>query len=522
MIDLHGVALLDDMLPLWAGRQPNAVALWCDGRETSYAELDARATQVANGLIAMGLPPQSRIGFLGKNSDRYFELFFGAAKANMVVVAINWRLAPPEISYILKDSDCEIIFIGADYMDVMTEIAPDLPRLSHFIAMDGGHAKWSAFDDWRMRQSTAKPAQTATPDSDVIQLYTSGTTGNPKGVQLTHGNYFDLFNQANHAGWAKLEPNATQLVAMPLFHVAGVNMGIIGLAQGARSIILREVDIPTILRLIPEHRVEAAFLVPAVIMFMVQAAEKMPVDFSSLKLIYYGASPIAEELLLQAKALFKCEFAQLYGLTETLGGATCLGPEDHDPARGKLRSCGKPHVGVDIRIVDEEGRDVPNGAVGEIVYKSKSLMKGYWNNPEATAKSIRQGWFHTGDAGFFDDDGFLYIHDRVKDMIVSGGENIYPAEVENALFAHPAIADVAVIGVPDDKWGEAVKAIIVLKPNTDLEIDTLREWARSRIASYKLPKSLDIVPSLPRNPTGKILRRTLREPYWADRERRVN
>jgi fatty-acyl-CoA synthase len=309
---------------------------------------------------------------------------------------------------------------------------------------------------------------------------------------------------------------------MPLFHVAGVNMGVVGLAQGARSVILKDVDIPLLLGLISSQKVKAAFLVPAVIMFMVQAATKAPVDVSSLRAIFYGASPIAEDLLLEAKRLFNCDFFQLYGLTETLGGATCLSAADHDPARGKLRSCGKPHVGVEIRIISGDGRQLAAGEVGEIIYRSASLMKGYWNNPDATAKSVRDGWFYTGDAGFFDADGYLYIHDRVKDMIVSGGENIYPAEVENALFGHPDIADVAVIGVPDPTWGEAVKAIIVLKPDASLTIEQLRDWARARIAGYKLPKSLDLVASLPRNPTGKILRRELREPYWANQARRVN
>jgi len=237
--------------------------------------------------------------------------------------------------------------------------------------------------------------------------------------------------------------------------------------------------------------------------------------------VIYGASPIAEELLVQASAAFKCDFMQVYGLTETTGCATHLPPADHDPARGKLRSCGKPNTGVDIRIVDENGKDVPQGEVGEIIMRAKSNMKGYWHNDAATQDAIRDGYFYTGDAGFLDDEGYVFIHDRVKDMIVSGGENVYPAEVENALFAHPQIADVAVIGVPDERWGEAVKACVVLEMGADVQAQDIIDWARERIAGYKLPKSVDFIDALPRNPSGKILRRELREPYWEGHERRV-
>jgi fatty-acyl-CoA synthase len=245
-------------------------------------------------------------------------------------------------------------------------------------------------------------------------------------------------------------------------------------------------------------------------------------DFSKLKSLSYGASPISDEVLQRAQRTFGCEFVQLYGLTETLGAGTYLPPQAHDPARGKLRSCGIPVPGVEIKVVDGEGREVKTGEVGEIVIRGRNIMKGYWNKPEATQNSIRDGWFASGDAGFFDADGYLYIHDRVKDMIVSGGENIYPAEVENALFGHPAVADVAVIGVPDERWGEAVKAIVVKKPDSDVMPADIIAYARERIAGYKLPKSVDFIEALPRNPSGKILRRELREPYWKGQTRRVN
>ena len=360
------------------------------------------------------------------------------------------------------------------------------------------------------------------PGDDVIQLYTSGTTGHPKGVQLTSGNYLAIIRAAEEMGVGAYGPDDVILIAMPFFHVAGVNIGLFSLAQGSRGIVLGDIDPQAILKLIETKKINHAFLVPAVILFLTQQPNVHKTDFSSLKMISYGASPIAADLLLAAKEIMGCDFMQVYGLTETTGGGTTLPPEDHDPARGKLRSCGRPSPGHDIRVVDADGRALPPGDVGEIQIRASNVMKGYWNKPDASAKALEGGWFRTGDAGYFDKEGYLYIHDRVKDMIVSGGENIYPAEVENAIFGHPAVADVAVIGVPDEKWGEAVKAIIVRKPGVAAEASDIIAYARDRIAGYKLPKSVDFVDALPRNPTGKILRRELRAPYWEGRARQVN
>jgi fatty-acyl-CoA synthase len=341
-------------------------------------------------------------------------------------------------------------------------------------------------------------------------------------VQLTSANYLSIFKCLGDMPLGNYEYDDNVLIAMPFFHVAGVNIGLLVLAQGAHGVVLGDIDPTEILRLFEAKKISYAFIVPAVILFLLQHPKAKTTDFSSLKNISYGASPISDEVLLGAQKLFGCEFLQVYGLTETTGGGTFLAPEDHDPARGKLRSCGKPAPGHEIRVVDDKGQTVPQGEVGEIVVKSDNVMKGYWNNADATKASIKDRWFHTGDAGFFDKDGFLYIHDRVKDMIVSGGENIYPAEVENAIFGHPGVADVAVIGVPDVKWGEAVKAIVVKKAGFEPNPDEIIAWARERIAGYKLPKSVDFTATIPRNPSGKVLRRELRKPYWEGRERQVN
>ncbi|MCE9521930.1 MAG: long-chain-fatty-acid--CoA ligase [Alphaproteobacteria bacterium] len=521
MYDFTGLKVLSDISRQQAKKRGNSVAMHFQGRDTTYAALDKQTSQVANGLIALGQKPDARIGYMGMNSDTYFEVLLGAFKSNTVIVGVNWRLAGPEIVYVMNDAGCEVIFVGAEFAPMIEAIKKDCPKLKHIIALDGGHATWPAYFAWRDKQSDKDPHLPTKQDDDAIQLYTSGTTGNPKGVQLTNGNYMAFFKSATDAKWGEFDAGEPNLVAMPNFHVAGTNMGLNTLAQGSFGVVMKTVTPDGVFDMIEKYRVQNMFLVPAVILMLVQHPRIKTTDISCVKRIFYGASPITEELLKTAQAIFKgCGFTQLYGLTETVGAGTALQPEDH---RGTLlRSCGKPYPGLEIKVFDENGKDAPQGAVGEIAIKGGTVMKGYWNKPEATAKSIKDGWFYTGDAGFFDQDGFLFIHDRVKDRIVSGGENIYPAEVENAVFGHAAVADVAVIGVPDDKWGEAVKAIVVLKPGQTATAEDIIAFTRSRIAGYKLPKSVDFIEALPRNPSGKILRRELREPYWAGRARRVN
>jgi acyl-CoA synthetase (AMP-forming)/AMP-acid ligase II len=291
---------------------------------------------------------------------------------------------------------------------------------------------------------------------------------------------------------------------------------------GAELVITRDADPAEILELIEGQGITHAFLVPAVINFLLQHPACKGTDFSSLSTILYGASPIPEKLLKSAIETFACDFVQAYGLTETTGAVALLPPLDHVSGGPRLRACGLPVFGAEVRTVDAHGEDCPIGEVGEIIVRGGMVMRGYWNRADATAEAIRDGWFHSGDAGYFDEDGYLYIHDRVKDMIVSGGENVYPAEVESALFAHEGVADVAVIGVPDERWGEAVKAVVVRKEGSKVSDRDLIDACRSRIAGFKTPRSVDFVDELPRNPTGKVLKRELREKYWAGRDRGVN
>jgi acyl-CoA synthetase (AMP-forming)/AMP-acid ligase II len=510
------VATLAEIIRHQAAARPAAPALTFADRDTSYAELDRRSSRVANGLIAAGIEPQSRIALIDKNHDSFYEIWFGAAKANAVLVPVNWRLAPPEIAFVINDCGAEMLFVGADFLDTVAAIRDRLPRVRAVIVTDGD------YPDWRDRHPDADPALPAAGDDVCVQMYTSGTTGLPKGAQLTNANVLAELAVVTRGDWAAWGPEDTSLVVMPLFHIAGSAYGLFGLYNGARNVLLREVVPQHILEAIGRYRVTKLLLVPAAILFVLECPAITAADLSSLQLLIYGASPIPTQLLRRAIAVFKCRFAQAYGATETTAAITILEPDDHrDLDSERLQSCGRPLPGVEIRIVGPAGDDLPPRQVGEIVCRSPLVMKGYWNQPEATARAMDGAWFRTGDAGYRDEDGYLYIYDRVKDMIVSGGENIYPAEVESALYGHPAIADVAVIGVPDMRWGEAVKAIVVPKPGECPSEADIIAYARGSIAGYKLPKSVEFAEVLPRNASGKILKRQLRERYWQGAARQV-
>ncbi len=507
----------------WRVQQSGSkVAQKFEDRETTYDQLDVFSNKVSQGLIKEGCRPNSRAAYLGKNSDYFFEFMYGTVKSKTVAVGVNWRLAPPEVAFILNDSKSEILFVGPEFFGLIEEIKDDIPSVKKIITVGGVHEEWEDYLAWRDSQVNEDPLFETYGNDDVIQLYTSGTTGHPKGVQLTNDNFSSAGLMSESAMYKDLKEGDTNLVCMPIFHVAGTNMGLSGMYTGARNIIIPEIDPGLILKLIEEERIQHALFVPAVILFLVSHPEAQNTDFSSLETVIYGASPITDDTLLKAMELMDCSFWQVYGLTETNGAITYLAPEDHDPANGKLRSCGQAGKDVGLRVVDEDDNDVPVGEVGEVIIQSDNNMKGYWNRPEATAESIKNGWFYSGDIGYFDDEGYLYIHDRVKDMIVSGGENIYPAEVENALVSHPSISDAAVIGIPDDRWGEATKAFIVQAEGEKLSEDEVISYVRTQIAGYKCPKTVEHIDELPRNPSGKILRKDLRAPYWEGKERNVS
>jgi long-chain acyl-CoA synthetase len=358
-------------------------------------------------------------------------------------------------------------------------------------------------------------------------LYTSGTTGRPKGVVLASANLLRSRKALSQAsmGWNEWQEGETNLVAMPIAHIGGSGWGLVGILNGVRNIVTREFNPIEAIEMIEKERIAKMFMVPAALQFIIRMPRAREIDYSSLKHILYGASPMPVALLQECMEVFGCEFCQQYGMTETTGTIIYLPPQDHDPKGARrMASAGLPMPGVEIRIMDADGKVLGPNQTGEICTRSVANMVGYWRNDKATSDTVdNEGWLRTGDAGYLDEDGYLFIQDRIKDMICSGAENVYPAEVENAIHGHPDVAEVAVIGVPDDTWGEAVKAIVVPKPGAAPNADSIIAFARERIAHFKAPKSVDIrAEPLPRSASGKILRRELREPYWAGRDRRVN
>jgi len=525
MSDIQETANLADMVRARAKNHGDAVAFEFEGRQTSFAQFDVLTNRVANALQATGVRPRERVAYLGKNSDSYFELLLGAIKANVVMAPVNWRLAGPEIAFIVEDCKAPVLFAGPEFIELVDRIRPQLPSVRTFVATEGAAPGWLSYAAWRDAQSGEDPQVPIDRKDIAIQLYTSGTTGKPKGAMLSHANFFNLVETGRDQkpDWNKWNEDDVSLVAMPIFHIGGSGWGVMGLYHGAKGVIAREFDPTKVLDFFEQSGITKLFMVPAAMQFVVRQPRARSVDFSRLKYMLYGASPIPAALLKECIEVFKCGFVQMYGMTETTGTIVALPPEDHVEGMERMRSAGKALPGVELAILDVYGNRLPPREVGEIATRSGSNMAGYWNLPEATAKTLgSDGWLRTGDAGYMDSDGYLYIHDRIKDMIISGGENIYPAEVESAICDHPDVAEVAVVGVPDDRWGEAVKAIVVMKQGKEATAADIINFTRERIAGFKTPKSVEFIEALPRNPSGKILRRHLRDPYWAGKDRQVN
>ena len=516
--DVSDLFTFDEFITYWAKDRPDRLAMREESRLFSYRDLEERTARIASALLAAGLEKGDRIAWIGKNSDLYFTLFFGAARAGIVMAPIGWRLSPTEWAYIVNDTRAKIVFTGPGFEGAAEQLAGKLDHAPRIIAAEETRA---------LIDSTPRaPFVPSGQDDAVLQLYTSGTTGNPKGAVLSNRNLFALRKHSNDADmpYTRWEDDEAVLVAMPCAHIGGTGLGIMALAAGLPGVILAEFNPDGVFDAVEHHGVTRFFIVPAALQMLLLHPRCASVDYSRLKYILYGAAPIPLELLRQCIRMFGADFIQAYGMTETTGTICMLPPEDHDPeGNARMRSAGKALPGVEIVILGPDGKSVPTGEVGEVVTRSSNNMLGYWNLPEATAKTMTgDGWIHTGDAGYLDADGYLFIHDRMKDMIITGGENVYPAEVESAIFGHPAVQEVAVIGIPDQKWGETVKAVVVAKPGTRIEEADIIAWARERIAAFKAPRSVDVIEALPRNASGKILRKDLRAPYWEGYERMVN
>lgn len=493
--------------------------------EISFGELDRRTNRVANALLALELSPGDRVATLYHDSDRMFDAVFGTAKARGVALGINWRLAPAEIRYILEDAGAKVLLVGAPLFEKVRAIEGELTTVEHVLVLRGEDGAWPSFDAACAAASEEDPGLEHDPEEVVVQQYTSGTTGHPKGVQLANRSFFAVVRAMRAVGdpWIGFGPDDVSLHTTPLFHIGGMWWACTAMRAGARNVVMDVFETSKALALTERHRVTKAFMVPAMIQMCLQDPACPTTDLSSFDCIVYGGSPIPIPTLTEGLRVFDCRFAQIYGLTETGNTAVCLRPEDHDDTESeRLRAAGRPYPGVELKVIDDDGNALGPREVGEICIASPANMVGYWNLPEATAKTLVDGWIHTGDAGFLDEDGYVYVHDRVKDMIIYAGENIYPAEVESALQGHEAVAEVAVIGVPDERWGELVKAIVVLRPGKAAKPLELIRHCREEIAEFKVPKSVDFVDALPRTPSGKIQKAKLRKPYWEGRARQVN
>ncbi|MCW2861297.1 MAG: AMP-dependent synthetase and ligase [Actinoallomurus sp.] len=507
---------LTGMLRERAAAHPDRIAYIYGDEQVTFAEFDRRVDSVAAALRASGVRPGDRVAVLDKNSLPYAELLFGAARVGAVQVPVNYRLAPDEVAYIVGNAEARVVVAGAEFVPVLDAIADRLEHTEHVIVI-GPTETYEDYAAW----SDRVPEELDEAGEVFVQLYSSGTTGLPKGVMLTHDNFTELLPLVDTL-W-DLKPESVDMVAMPMYHIAGCTLAVAAVYAGIPGVIMREPDPVAIAKAIEAHRVTHVFLVPVLLLFMQQIPQVAEADLSSLRLLLYGASPISDEVLRGAMRLLPgTDFMQVYGLTETTGAITYLPPEDHVPDGARLRSAGVPNPSTTLKIADPAtGEDLPPGQVGEILCRSPQNMLGYWSLEQATRDTLLpDGWLRTGDIGYLDEDGYLFIHDRVKDMIISGGENIYPAEVENVLMGHPAVADCAVIGVPDEKWGETPKAIVVL--DGEVTGRELIDYCRSRLAHFKCPTSVEPTDAIPRNPTGKVLKRQLREPYWTGESREVH
>jgi acyl-CoA synthetase (AMP-forming)/AMP-acid ligase II len=497
-----GVILLD-LLRKHAAWSPDAACLSFEGETLTFRGLHDRSSRVANALLQRGLRPGDRVAIIARNAPVHFELLFGCAKIGAIMLPINWRLSPSEVAAILADADPTVVLVSEELQFLLSEMQSP----HHPIGLNG------AYCAWRDAASSRDPGRPIAPHDATLILYTSGTTGVPKGATISHDNLSYAERMAREM-WS-FTASSVNLVAMPLYHIGGIGYGMMALSQGGHTVLLQQPVPDLVIDAIRRHSVTHVFIVPAVLQMLVDVPGVEEMKLASLRRIIYGAAPISEMLLRRAIAVFGCEFDHAYGMTETAGTVVTLAPRDHDPGgprAHRLRSCGLPVSWVELALVDPAtGEPVPTGEVGEIRIRSRMNMLGYWRKPAETAATIASdGWLCTGDAAYRDADGYVYIRDRYKDMIVSGGENIYPTEIENVLCHHPDVAEVSVIGVPHDRWGETPKAIVVLRPDRQVSGADLIAFARGSLARYKCPTLVEFATALPRSAAGKVLKRELR------------
>jgi acyl-CoA synthetase (AMP-forming)/AMP-acid ligase II len=516
VIELTSVQVLEqlrvaDVIREHASGRPDVVAVKCGARSLTYAQLHDRSNRLAQVLLGAGVRAGDRVAHLDRTAPEIIELLFAASKIGAVTVPLNWRLAPAELETIVADAGCGVVIAGPSYRELARDIAHALPQRLEVI--DTGED----YDQRLAGAAATDPGHRGEASDIAVQMYTSGTTGLPKGVLTTQRNLAAAYLSADV--WL-FDSRSVSLTPLPMFHIGGIGWAYLGLVNGATTILVRDFDAAQVIDLLERERVTNTVFVPTILQMLAAVPGASERDYSSLRSITYGASPITTPVLRAALRTFRCPLFGVYGLTETTGGVVQLRPEDHDAAGERqhlLRSAGHPLPWVEMRIVDPaSGADCGANQVGEVWLRAPNVMAGYYNRPAETSAAVTaDGWLRTGDGGYRDEDGYLFLTDRIKDMIVSGGENIYPIEVEEVIAQHPAVVEVAVIGVPDERWGETIKAIVVIAPGAAVESDDLVAFARVRLAGYKLPRSVEFVAELPHSPAGKVLKRELRARYAA-------
>jgi len=483
-------------------------------RQRTVRQSADRIARLAGALRELGVQRDDRVAFLGLNSDRYHEYFYAVSWADAAVNPVNVRWSPVEIAYSLRDSDTRVLFVDDAFAAVVPQIIAAGAELSTVVYC-GEESCPAGMVDYEGLIAGSQPIPDARRGGDALfgVFYTGGTTGHPKGVMLSHTNVVTSALGSLASGQF-LTARGRILHAAPLFHLAAIGMWIAGSAAGSTHVFVSSFTPGGVAKTISDCQVTDLLLVPTMIQMLLDHPDAAGFDLTSLRHLTYGASPISEALVERVgKALPTTALAQAYGMTELAPAATFLMPADHDdPALQRSAGRALPHA--EVRVVDAHDNEVPCGEIGEVVVRGANVMLGYWNRAQDTAAAVRDGWMHTGDMGRMDERGYLYIVDRLKDMIITGGENVYSAEVENALAKHSAVAAAAVIGVPDDRWGERVHAVIVLRPDAQATAESLQEHCRALIAGYKVPRSLEFVSELPISGAGKVLKRDLRERYW--------
>lgn len=514
------IGSVPDVVRYWAAHSPEQIALISDTRMISYGLLNQSSNRLANSMIGAEIRAGGHVGYLGMNSDTFFDVWFGAGKIGCAFAPFNWRLAPAELVEIIDDAEPSIIFVEADFREKMEAIQAGTSARYEVVYFDRNLTE-GGLQDWAGAAPDSDPNLPVKASDPALLAYTSGTTGRPKGVLLSHDAIRHSFLSAAQEPAMSWTSGDTVLFSMPNFHLGGSCIALQALYNGGKVFIIPSFETISVLERIARNRVSILPLVPAALQMILDSPAVSSTDLSSLRNIIYFGSAIGAETLRRARELIGCDLVQHYGTTETWI-VTVLRPDDHDIARpARLASCGVAVPSVQIRVMDSNGQDVAPGAVGQVLVKSPTTFSGYLKQPNATSGVLRDGWYITGDLGFLDSDGYLTLVDRAKDMIVSGGENVFSIEVERALFRHAAVATAAVIGTPDPKWGEKVTAFVVPTAGANVTADELKRHCRELLAGYKVPKEIFLENSLPMTPNGKVQKAVLRKRFWGEQERAI-